>query len=302
MMKHKTLTVSLLVMALWGLLFSLVKLGYQAFGLTGIGDILTFAGFRFFICGIVITGFALVRSPESFNGQLQNIPRIFAIGLFSVVLHYGFSYIGLNLTGSGKTAILKQLGAVFFICFSHLFFKDDKLTGKKLIALLLGVLGIVAINLRPEGLRFQLGDILIILASFCTVIANVISKKAPPNTPPIVLTGISQLFGGVLLLIAGICANGSILAVIPQTSDQFAVFLPLIATSCVSYCLWFAVVQKEDLSRLFIIKFTEPIFAAIFGWLLLGEDIFNLNYAAAFLLISAGITVGNWKKRTPSAK
>jgi len=302
MMKNKTLPVSLVVMVLWGLLFSLVKLGYQAFHLTSIGDILTFAGFRFLICGVLITCLAFVRSPDSFKGQARNLPRIFAAGLFAVILHYGFSYIGLNLTGSGKTAILKQLGAVFFICFSHLFFKEDKLTKQKLIALLLGVLGIIAINLQSDGLHFQSGDLFIIAASFCTVFSNVISKQATLKTEPIVLTGISQLFGGVLLLIIGICANGSVWAVIPKTTDQYMVFLPLIAASCVSYCLWFSVVQKENLSRLFIIKFLEPIFAALFGWIMMGEDIFNLNYAAAFLLISAGISVGNLEKRTSLTK
>ena len=46
-MKHKGVLSSLAVMLLWGLLFSLVKLGYKAFGIESVGDILTFAGFRF---------------------------------------------------------------------------------------------------------------------------------------------------------------------------------------------------------------------------------------------------------------
>jgi drug/metabolite transporter (DMT)-like permease len=48
---------------------------------------------------------------------------------------------------------------------------------------------------------------------------------------------------------------------------------------------------------MFIIKFAEPIFACFFGALLLREDIFKLQYLAAFILISAGIVLGNKTQR-----
>ena len=42
-----------------------------------------------------------------------------------------------------------------------------------------------------------------------------------------------------------------------------------------------------------VIKFAEPLFACIFGAILLGENIFKLQYLAAFALISLGIILGN---------
>ena len=54
-MKSKTVTLSLslLVMTLWGSLYTMVKVGYQAFGIDGslIPDILMFAGMRFTVNG-----------------------------------------------------------------------------------------------------------------------------------------------------------------------------------------------------------------------------------------------------------
>lgn len=44
---------------------------------------------------------------------------------------------------------------------------------------------------------------------------------------------------------------------------------------------------------MFIIKFAEPLFACVFGAILLGENIFKLQYLAAFVLISLGIVLGN---------
>ena len=292
-MRNKALVYSFIVMLLWGLLFPTVKLGYQTFGIKAVGDILTFAGFRFVICGIVITGFSVLYKPENFKSLKTHWLQVLLSGVFAIILHYGFTYVGLNLTDGSKTAILKQLGAVFYICFSTLFFPNDKLTLRKIVGLVLGICGIIAINAKSDGIDFHFGDLLIIVASFCTVFSNVISKKVFQYVEPIVSTGVSQFFGGIVLLVGGVSFGGDIKIVVPKTIQQFTILTAIIGASIISYCLWFMIVQKENLSKLFIIKFAEPLFAAIFGWILLGEDILNLNYIMAFLLISIGIIVSN---------
>lgn len=284
-------------MLLWGLLFPLVKLGYSVFGIEGVGSILTFAGLRFTVCGALITAFAAIKCKDGFNGLGKNIAGILGAGLFSIILHYACTYTGLAMTEGGKTAIIKQIGAVLYICFGALFFKEERLTVQKIGGLLLGILGIIAINFGSGKLTFSIGDWLIIGASFCTVFANVISKKTLGNTEPLVLTGISQLFGGIVLLAAGLIAGSDMATVLPKTLPQVCAFAGIVAASVVSYSLWYLLVQKENLSKLFIIKFSEPLFAAIFGWLIRGENIWQLNYLFAFLLISGGIMVANIKKK-----
>ena len=110
------------------------------------------------------------------------------------------------------------------------------------------------------------------------------------------LTGVSQIFGGAVLLAVGLLWGGNIGTVVPKTLPQLGVFAMIVTASVFSYCLWFMTVQKENLSKLFIIKFAEPLFAAVFGWVLLGEDIFKASYLASFLLICAGILIANRKK------
>lgn len=296
-MKHKGLIASIAVMLLWGLLFPMVKLGYRLFGIVSTGDILTFAGFRFLVCGTVITAFVWLRLPESLRSVKTNFPGVLLSGLFAIILHYACTYIGLSMTDGSKTAILKQLGAVFYICFSAIFFPEDKLTVKKVVGLILGLGGVLAINAGTGGIHIGLGDFLIIGASFCTVFSNVTSKKVFATVDPIAATGVSQLFGGAVLLMVGILAGGKVPMVIPTTAPQLGIFAAIAGASTVSYCLWFLVVKKENLSKLFLIKFAEPLFAAVFGWLLLGEDIFNLRYISAFLLIFTGIAVANRKNK-----
>lgn len=296
--RNKGLLAALFVMVLWGLLFPTVKLGYRVFGISGIGDTLAFAGFRFLVCGVLITVYAAVKMPGEFAALKKGWWQVLLSGLFAIVLHYACTYVGLQTTDGSKTAILKQLGAVFYICFAALFFPEDKLTLNKVGGLLLGIAGIFAINTDVSGFRFQMGDFLILGASFCTVFSNVISKKAFKTVTPIVLTGVSQVFGGVVLLAVGALAGGNVGKLIPTTAAQAGVFSLICAASVFSYCIWFLTVQKENLSKLFIIKFSEPLFAAVFGFFLLKENIFKLNYLVAFLLICGGILVANRKKKS----
>ena len=131
MTKKKSVLYALLVMLLWGTLFPMVKLGYTEYNIKSVGDILFFAGVRFTVCGFAICLYTLIKNRNSYKNAISSIYGVLLSGLFAVVLHYAFTYSALKLTDSSKTAILKQVGVLFYVCFSFLFFKDDKPTAKK---------------------------------------------------------------------------------------------------------------------------------------------------------------------------
>ncbi len=292
MSKHKTLWAALLVMLLWGTLFPMAKLAFAAYEVSGMADILLFAGIRFVICGGVICVFASAKDADSYRAAGRSILPVLLSGAIAVALHYFFLYVGLEQTDSAKTALIKQFGSLFYVCFSFLFIKEDKPTLRKIISAVVGFLGIIALNVDGGGISFSVGDLLILCASFCTVFANVISKKVFAKVAPITATGISQLFGGVVLLIAGLCMGGDVRFTLDA---DLWIMVYVCAASVVSYCVWFGTVKKGELSQLFIIKFAEPVFACLFGAWLLDEDIWNLRYLIAFLLIGASIVFSNKK-------
>lgn len=288
----KTIALSLLVMALWGSLYPMVKIGYNAFEINSnsIPDILMFAGIRFVVCGLVVCVYSFLKKEMIAVPKVKNIFYIFIMGLFSIVLHYAFTYIGLSTTDSSKTALIKQLGVLIYVCFAFLFFKDEKYSTLKIVGAVIGFGGIIAINYNPSGISFSVGDILIICASVCTVISSVISKKSAECNSPFWITGISQLTGGIILLIAAVIMGAEMLTF---TLKSTAVFAYICIASISSYTLWYYILKNNSLSKMFIIKFAEPLFACIFGAILLGENIFKIQYLLAFILISLGIVLGN---------
>lgn len=296
MSKKKTLLLSLLVMLLWGSLFPCIKIGYAALGIdsTHVADILMFAALRFTLCGLAVSAFCLARKETYPLPSDRIVCNIVLVGVFAIVLHYACTYIGLSTTDSSKTALLKQIGTLLYVCFAFLFFKDERFSPLKILGAVIGFCGILVINRSPEGFTLSVGDVLILAASVCTVISNVISRYCVKDVSPFWVTGISQLSGGAVLLIAALFMGGSI----PQiTVKGVLVFLYICAASVAGYTLWYYVLEKTELSKLFIIKFAEPVFACVFSAILLGENIFRWEYLAAFALISLGIFLGQTSKK-----
>lgn len=291
----KDYIIPLIPMILWGSLFPFVKIGYEAFLIDteSVPDILTFAAMRFVTCGIIVCIIAFTRKEPLSENKFKGILYVVFAGLFSIVLHYAFTYIGLTMTDSSKTALLKQLGPLFYVCLAFLFIKGEKFSAYKIIGAILGFGGIIAINFTGAGISFAIGDILIILASVCSVISSIISKKCVEDISPFWITGISQLFGGLILLAAGLLMGGKI-----PTFNLYstAVFAYICIASIVAYVLYTYCLKTASNSRLFIIKFAEPLFACIFGAILLGEDILKLQYLFAFVLIAGGIILANKTK------
>lgn len=240
MSRYKTVFSALLVMLLWGSLFPMVKLGYGAYNVSSVGDILLFAGIRFTICGFAVCLYALITDKESYKNVKRSIFPVLLSGFIAIVLHYAFTYSAMMFAESSKTAILKQIGALVYVCSSFLFFKEDILSIRKLIGAVMGFAGIAAINTNSAGITFGTDDALFVAASFCTVFSNVISKNVFRSVKPVTATGVSQLFGGLLLLIAGKFMGGSV------TFSCDISLLIIIYIYCINFQLFHMVFYSEE--------------------------------------------------------
>ena len=296
----KLILLALVCNILWGSLFPCIKLGYEAFHIDGsnVPQIMTFAGARFFISGIIIIAFGLFKKEQLPIGKSKGLPAILLSGLFAIILHYAFTYVGLSMTDASKTSLLKQLATLLYICFGFLLVKEEKFSISKFFGGAVGFCGIALINTGSGSLQLGLGDWLIIAASICAVVSNLTTKQAMKKSTPIMTTGVSHFFGGVVLLAVGLIGGGKI----AFTWESMPVFAYICFASIIAYCLWNYVIKSAELSKMFIIRFAEPMFACLFGWLLVGEDIFRLEYLGAFVLICGGILIGNMAPKKEKIK
>lgn len=200
--------------------------------------------------------------------------------------------MALSVGEGSKSAIIKQVGFLFLSCFAFLFIKEDKFSVAKILSGILGFLGIVVTNFDGGSFSFAFGDAFLILASFCSVFATILSKKIVRKINPVHLVAYSQLFGGTVLCVVGLALGGRIAHI---NINAVLAFAYICFASVTAYSLWNILIKYNDISKLSVIKFTEPLFAVVFSGILLGEEIFKLNYFIAFIIILAAILLANLK-------
>lgn len=289
---------AIIVMVLWGSLFPFVKWGFLEFGISSnnVPDVLLFAGLRFLISGIVLTiiSMAFIKKSDiaSELKSKKTIIGIVLVGLFSVILHYTCTYVSLTQCDSSNLALLKQSGVLVFVCLSFLFIKDDKFSVFKVIAALLGVASIVVVNIESLSFILSLGTILAIASSLCTVVSNVILKKFLSKVNPCFITGLTQLIGGFFLTIIGLVSGGSL---VQFTTTGLFISIYIVVATIVSYGIWYTIVQKYDLSKLFVIKMLEPIFACLVSAILPLGATLKWHHLVAILLVGLAIIISNLK-------
>ena len=290
--KVSSIVIALIACALWGSLFPFIKIGYSAFEIDGknIPAIILFAGMRFLVSGIVMIAMFSVKEKGLLMPQKKDITPILLVSLCTIILHYVFTYMALAVGEGSKSAIVKQVGFLFLSCFSFIFVKDDLFSWKKLLCGILGFCGIIVTSLDGGGFSFAVGDALLIISSFCFVAGTVATKRYVNRISPLTIVSYSQLFGGAILCITGVCLGGRILHIDFRT---FTVFAYIVAASIVAYVLWNVLLKYNSVSKLSIIKFAEPLFAVIFSGLLLKEDILKINYLIALLIIAVAILLSN---------
>ena len=289
---------ALLCCALWGSATPAIK---TASALLipegGIPSTILFAGIRFFFAGIITIAIYSIARRRLLVFKKENLPRVLTIASFQTVIQYIFFYVGLANTTGVKGTIASGSSAFFCVLIASLIFKQEKLTAKKIIACVLGIAGIVIINLR--GLEFTmnlLGDGFVILSTVAYSFSSVFMKRFSKHEDPVVLSGYQFIFGGAFMIILGIILGGEISL---ESGKGIAILVYLSFLSAVAYALWGMLLKHNPVSRVTIFSFTTPIFGTILSLLLLpessGVDVINL--IITLVLVSGGILLLNYQPK-----
>ncbi len=296
--KATVLALAILVSILWGTLFPTIKIGYQAFDIDSaeVASILLFAGVRFLISGMLLIAAEGAKKRKIALPNKAQIKAVLIVSVLTVVLHYAFTYAGLSLAESSKSSVLKQVGFLIVPGIAFLFRKQDRCSVQKILAAILGFLSVIVINLEGMNLDFEIGEILVIVASFCSMFGQILSKNIYDRYEPTFIIAYAQFFGGIVLTLAGVLFGGSMGRL---TLQSVAVLGYICFASIAANVLWNTLIKYNDMSRLAVLKSMDPLFASLFSALFLGENIWKPTYLAAVALIIVAVAVSNYNEKKP---
>lgn len=284
---------------LWGCAFPLVKICMSEFAIPSDDNFskMTVAGIRFLCSGIITFLFScFVKSTqEKTKPKKSNAVLILLYGLFGTSLQYAFTYIGLSNTSGSVGALFDQLCVFFIIIVSGIFFADDKLTFAKISGCLIGFSGVALTAMDGFKIKFNLlGEGMMILAAISQTIAYILAKKSVGCFSAIRLVAFSHLFGGGVLIVFSCAFGGKITAV---SVKAVIIMTMLVMISSFAYVLSLLPLRYFSASEISVFNLLIPIFGGIMSGIYLNEDIFNLNYLFALLLVVVGIYLVNIKTK-----
>lgn len=286
---------------LWGSAIPVIKTGYRLMEVDAADTAsqIVFAGIRFTLAGLLVLIFASIREKKVLIPDQTILKYAVPVCLAQTVGQYFFFYIGVAHTSGVKGGIITGLGNFIAILMACLIVRNERMTGRKMAGCVLGFAGVVVINLMGKSLDmgFTLtgeGFILISQVAYgiSTILINIYSKKVSP----VVLSGTQFTMGGVVLTLIGIGMGGHLGNI---TAVGVVIIFYLAMVSAVAYTLWSVLLAWNDVSKVAIFGFVNPLCSVILSALILGEvkQAFNTGSLVALLLVCTGIYIVNCKAK-----
>ena len=282
---------------LWGSAFPAVKLGYEIFNISSSDTYskFIFAGYRFFLAGIIVLIIKLLRKENIFDINKKDLKEISILGVIQTTFQYIFFYLGLTYTTGVRGSIINGTGTFFSILLAHFIYKNDKLSFNKVIGCIIGFLGVVLANTGAlNGDSFTIkGEGFILIASLILSISSIYSKKISQNKDAYTVTGYQLLIGGFILSILGYLLGGS-LTNFNIKSISLLIYMAFL--SAIAFALWAQLLKYNKVSAISIFNFLIPVFGTILSGIILKEDIFNVKILISLILVCLGIFLVYRKK------
>ena len=286
-MKKNDLILGILVMIVWGLNFSVIKLGVNEI------DPLLLTALRFTLATLPAIFF--VKKPDVSWCYLIVYGWLFAIGIWGMAtwsIQAGLS--------AGMASVLLQMNVVFGLFLGYFLLKEP-LPLNKVIGSGIALAGLLLSLTVTDGSVTQLGLMLILFAAISWSLASITVKKA--GTKQVFAFSLwAMAFAPIPLFLIVYFQSGSDAFV--QLSTQlnerviFSVLFQAYPVTLLGYWIWNRLLVTYPLTTVAPLTLLVPIFGLLGGVLFYQEEVGMIKLIASGCVIS-GILIGfvNLKKR-----
>ncbi len=253
------------------------------------------AGIRSFGAAIVVALWIVWR-----QGRLS-LPRDSVRGglvlgvLFAV--EFMCLYTALDFTSVSRISIIFYSMPVWLAMAAHILLPGERLTPVRIIGLVMAMAGVIVAVSDQSGSANIWGDVLAVIAAICwagialTVRLTGIAKAQPAEQL------LWQLMVSAPILLGVAALTGDFLRD-PQAIHFAGMAFQIIGVASFGFLVWFWLMAVYPASGVASFSFLSPVFAVLFGWLLLREEI-GLHIWIALVFVAIGIVLIN---RKPDAR
>lgn len=288
-MKAGHLLLAISITAIWGVNFSVIKLGLTAV------DPLILAGIRFTLCALPAIFF--IPKPDVQWRYIIGYGLVFGIGLWGVV-NLGIKS-GLS---AGIASLVLQFSAFFTILLGSWIFKET-ISRFQYAGMGLALCGLLSIISIVDGTVTTTGLMLVLLGAVAWSAANVINKKAK-TTQVFAFLVWSSAFSPIPLFALDYAVNGSTgySALVHQLDYRaiLSILFQVYPNTLFGYWVWNSLLKRYPVSTVAPLSLLVPVFGLLGSVLIFNEHL-SVNKMVAVVLIVSGLGVGLYGQRVLSA-
>ncbi|HDL6515468.1 TPA: EamA family transporter [Yersinia enterocolitica] len=287
-MKLTDFLIALLITAIWGVNFSIIKLGLIT------ADPLILAGIRFTLCALPAVFF--IKKPDTSWRYIVGYGLLFGIGL------WGSVNLGIKAgVSAGIASLVLQFGAFFTMVLGAFLFHEN-LSKYQYIGIIVALLGLTSIIFISGGSVTFIGLALVLCGAIVWGLVSIIIKKSDTKQVFSFLVW-SSLFSPIPLFILSYLFNGpsgfTELAIHFNTTTLFSILFQVYPNTLFAYWVWNSLLTKYPVSVVAPLSLLVPIFGMLGSVMIFNESIPSGKVIAMIFIIS-GLIIGLYDKQLMS--
>jgi drug/metabolite transporter (DMT)-like permease len=224
--------------------------------------------------------------------------RVYAfIGFFNVAFPFVLISWAETHISSGLASILNSTVPIFTMLIASIFYKEDKFTLPRGIALVVGFMGVLTLSYtKLEGdSEYQTLGILAMLVAACSYGASAVIARRVDQFVSSEDHSIGQMLAALVFMTPAMFITNSPVNLPANPTTWIALLWMGLIVSFVAALHWFRLIYEIGPSRASMITYMFPLVGVILGIVFLGEKI-NWQVVVGGLLILAGIYIVNSKR------
>ncbi len=248
------------------------------------------------VLGILSLAIVIALRPKAKLTRTQAW-QIFLVGVVGYGVSLGFQFVGTKLSTASNGSLVTSATPAFILIFAP-FLLGEKTTLRRIIALVISTLGVLAvIDPRNAELSPSLfwGNMSLISAALTWALYSVLVRRVTQSTDVITSTAImlagglpsSILFGALELKTQG-------MGIITPSIIGGILFLGIISTAIAMF-LWNYAFAELPAALASLTFFAQPVVGSLLGWFFLGEKITPL-FIFGGVLIGIGLIISSTEK------
>lgn len=206
----------------------------------------------------------------------QWIWRVGVLGLLNIGLFMPMLFLAAYRLPGGVAAVLSSAAPLFALGVAAVAL-NERPTARKVLAALIGLLGVALVVLRATAVLDTVGVIAGLIGAASMGAGTVMTKRwgRPDGISPLAMTGWQLTAGGLILVPIALIIEGA-----PPALDGRAIggylYLGIIGTA-IAYALWFRGIARASATSVSLLGLLSPLSAAVIGWIALGQALAPLQ-------------------------